>query len=70
MEVNGGQRNWLLPEKNNFLEILIKLRDMEENKVFPTDGWIITPLYNKYIGKLKPKEELTVDLMHNRRKWK
>jgi hypothetical protein len=62
--------NWLLPEGEEFLNILIKLRDIEENKVYGTDGWIITPLNNKYIGKLKPKDELTVDLIHNRRKWR
>jgi hypothetical protein len=72
--INGGKwwpkGNWLLPEGDKFLEVLIKLRDMEDNKIFPTDGWIITPLKNKYIGKLKPQKELTVDLMHNRRKWR
>lgn len=58
----------------NLLSTLKLLDNVNEynlhNTSFPIDGWIITPLDgNKPIGKFKPDNQLTIDLLHINDKW-
>ena len=60
---------WKLPKGKEFLSKINEINSIEQNNIFPTDGWIITPFNNKNIGKLKPKNELTIDLLNVNNNW-
>lgn len=55
---------YLKINKKDTLQIIKIIYDYFPQMSYPTDGWIVVPTEVKYTAKIKPMNQLTIDLYH------
>ena len=60
---------YLKIKREDNLKIITRLNDYFPDISFPTDGWVIVPSDVKYTAKIKPLNQMTIDLKYKNRNF-